>query len=495
MTENRINTGKFVILSVLYALAMYTLTGCKSKIPEYAGSELPAVISPDYTFVSVPPNIAPLNFRIPDTADLYIVRFQNKNGRDFFIRSRSGEISIPHRKWKKLLSSSVGDEFSIDIYAKKSKRFVKYKTITNYVAPDSIDKYLVYRLIEPGFETWNKMGIYQRNLENFGELPVMLNSFSDGNCMNCHSFIKNSGRDMMFHMRGEHGGTVIFKDGELSKVDTKTDNTISAGVYPFWHSSGNFITYSVNNIVQSFHAIPEKKIEVYDTLSNVIVYDVRKNTIMTSPLLSDPGRLETFPVWSPDGLYLYFCSAEKKPMSEYDEIRYDLMRIEFDPQNSLFGKLDTVLLVSDKEKSLSFPRISPDGRYLMFCMADYGNFTIWHPESDLYLLDLQTGEMSCPEINSEHSESFHQWSSSGRWIVFSSRRDNGLYTRPYFTYFDPSGKFYKPFILPQKNSVFYLNFMKSYNIPELITSRVELNPRKLARIVETEPSNAMFIND
>jgi Tol biopolymer transport system component len=125
-------------------------------------------------------------------------------------------------------------------------------------------------------------------------------------------------------------------------------------------------------------------------------------------------------------------------------------------------------------------------------MSDYGNFSIWHPESDLYLLDLTTGKTSHPEINSNNSESFHSWSSTSRWIVFSSRRGDGLYTRPYFSYFDSSGRAHKPFILPQRKPGFYFNFLKSYNLPELITTRVELNPRKLIKVTASVPVNAVF---
>jgi Tol biopolymer transport system component len=355
-----------------------------------------------------------------------------------------------------------------------------------------IDKYLTYRLIEPGYILWNKMGIYQRNLENFSENPIMINSLSDGNCMNCHTACWNNSSTLMFHMRGEHGGTVIYKDKTLSKINTKTDKTISPGVYPSWHPSGNYIAFSVNNIVQNFHSIPSKRVEVYDTLSDIIVYDIRKNLVATCKGLSDPDMLETFPAWSPDGRELYFCSARKLPMNQNEQIRYDLFRIAFDPDNFSFGSTDTVVSVSGKGKSISFPRISPDGRYLLFCLSDFGNFSIWHPESDLWLLDLTSGKVSKPDINSNKSESFHTWSSSGRWIVFSSRREDGLYTRPYFSYFDSSGTAHKPFILPQKDPGFYLNFMKSYNLPELVTSHIDLNPGKLRGIINRVPINAKF---
>lgn len=211
-------------------------------------------------------------------------------------------------------------------------------------------------------------------------------------------------------------------------------------------------------------------------------------------MLSDPDLLETFPNWSPDGRYLYFCRAKKQSVNNYDQIWYDLMRIAFNPDDFSFGEVDTVLTVSDQKRSISFPRVSPDGRYLLFCISDYGNFSIWHSESDLYLIDLTTGELTHPDINSDKSESFHSWSSSGRWIVFSSRRGDGLYTRPFFSYFDASGKAHKPFILPQKKSFSYFKFMKSYNLPEFITDNVKLNPGKLRKTINSEPVQFVFKN-
>ncbi|MZP54065.1 MAG: hypothetical protein GT600_01330, partial [Bacteroidales bacterium] len=262
---------KFNLIPFLFFVI---LVGCNRKIPEYTETDSQAILNPDYSSITIPPNIAPLNFRIMDKADLYLARFYNNEGTEFMVRSKNGEIKIPDKKWKELLKISGSGEYSIDIFARNSGEFTKYQTITNKISQEPIDKYLVYRLIEPGFETWNKMGIYQRNLENFRQTPVMLNSLSGGNCMNCHTFARNSGKDIMFHMRGENAGTIIFKDGVYSKVNTKTDSTISAGVYSSWHPSGDFIAYSVNNIVQSFPAMPGRKIEVYDTLSDVVVYDI-----------------------------------------------------------------------------------------------------------------------------------------------------------------------------------------------------------------------------
>jgi hypothetical protein len=123
-------------------------------------------------------------------------------------------------------------------------------------------------------------------------------------------------------------------------------------------------------------------------------------------------------------------------------------------------------------------------------MSPYGNFTIWHQESDLFLVNITTGQLSKPDINSPQSESFHSWSSNGRWIVFSSRRTDGRFTRPYIAYFDDQGTAHKPFLLPQKDPDFYLTFLKSYNVPELVTGRIRLTPRELSAVIRSKAEKA-----
>jgi Tol biopolymer transport system component len=293
-------------------------------------------------------------------------------------------------------------------------------------------------------------------------------------------------------MRAENSGTFIYKNGELEKLDTKTDSTLGPGVYPSWSPDEKYVAFSTNRIVQTFHAIPDKKIEVLDTLSDVIVYNLKEHSISTVPAIASKGRLETFPTWSPDGKSLYFCSAKSVSPKEYTNIRYDLLRIAFDPEKGGFGAVDTVYKAAETGKSVSFPRVSPDGKQVMFCLSDYGNFSIWHPESDLYLLDLETKEITRPNINSDQTESYHTWSSSGRWLVFSSRRLDGLYTRPYFSHFDNKGTFSKPFILPQEDPLFYDRFLKSYNIPELVKSKVKLDPRMISEELDKKPIKVKF---
>lgn len=480
-------TGRFLIL-----VSWVLLTSCSIDLSDCKQTDKNATIYPDYSGITIPCNIAPLNFIVKAEADQYAVIYKVSGKEIFRVNSNDGVISVPSKKWSRLLKAASGREYVVEICVKKEGSWYKYNAITNKISSDSIDDYLVYRLIEPGFETWNKMGIYQRCLNTFDESPIMENTMSDGNCMNCHSFCMNDNNTMLFHMRADHSGTYIYKDDKLEKVDTKTDSTLGPGVYPSWHPGGEFVAFSTNRIVQTFHAIPDKKIEVLDTLSDVIVYNIRTHLVSTVPAIASKGRLETFPSWSPDGKSLYFCSAKAVAPKEYQNIRYDLLSISFNPENGSFGSVDTVYKATDTGKSISFPRISPDGKFAMFCMSDYGNFSIWHPESDLYLFNLETKELLNPDINSAQTESYHTWSANGRWLVFSSRRSDGLYTRPYFSQMDEKGVFSKPFILPQKDPLFYDRFLKSYNIPELVKSKVKLNPRIISGELGKEPIQAKF---
>ncbi|MBQ2585371.1 MAG: PD40 domain-containing protein, partial [Bacteroidaceae bacterium] len=86
----------------------------------------------------------------------------------------------------------------------------------------------------------------------------------------------------------------------------------------------------------------------------------------------------------------------------------------------------------------------------------------------------------------------HTWSSNGRWIIYSSRRDDGNYTRPYICYFDKNGTAHKPFILPQKSTKFYQQLFKSFNVPEFMVQPVTISRRQLLKTVRGASHSVSF---
>jgi dipeptidyl aminopeptidase/acylaminoacyl peptidase len=158
--------------------------------------------------------------------------------------------------------------------------------------------------------------------------------------------------------------------------------------------------------------------------------------------------------------------------------------VDFDPQTQTFGEPQMVVDAPAKGKSITLPRVSPDGRYVLYTEGDYGQFHIWHKSSDLWVKDLQADTCyALKPANSKDVDSYHTWSSNGRWIVFSSRRDDGNYTRPYIAYFDKNGKARKAFMLPHEDPEYTLLLLRSYNVPELTTDAVTIPASELRECI------------
>lgn len=366
-------------------------------------------------------------------------------------------------------------------------------TWTIHVSQDPIDAAVAYRLIEPGYEVWSKMGIYQRDLSSFRERALIENTDFEG-CVNCHEFNRGESDDFSIHIRGTHGATLIQQNGDIAAYDTKTDSTLGFCVYPYWHPSGKYIVYSTNNTRQSFHMQVDKLIEVFDSASDLQVYEPGTGELFTAPQVKTEEYWETFPSFSQDGRTIYFCRASRQPIPEgLTETRYNLCKVSFDPEKGLIGDdVEVILDAASEGKSISFPKPSYDGKYLMYTLADYGQFSIWHHEADLWLLDLSSGETRrIDEVNSADTESFHNWSSNSRWFLFASRRDDGLFTRVYFAHIGEDGKVGKPFMLPQREPLsFYRKLFRSYNVPAFVTGPVTLdkvNARKTINSPERVP--------
>jgi len=453
---------------------------------------MPAIF-PDYCDVVIPLNIAPLNFKLVDAPEKIDASIEGANEK---IRIKGKDkIIIPQKKWQRLLKNNSGGSLSVTLFARRDGKWNKYRPFSIHIKSEPVDPFIVYRLIAPGYETWSEMGIYQRNLTSFDQKPIIDNRLLPGACMNCHSFRANNPDEMMFHLRGNAGGTILVQNGKAIKLNTKVKETISNCVYPCWHPSEDFIAYSVNTIQQVFHSVKEKRIEVFDSKSDIVVYDIRNNKLITSKIISSEASFETFPAFSHDGKSLFFCSAKKgiQP-DEYDKIKYSLCRIDFDASSCSFGdKIDTLVSSFQTGESVSFPRISPDGKTLVFTLSNYGNFSIWHREADLYQLDLSSGNFHpIDAINSNESESYHSWSSNSRWMIFSSRRIDGLYTRPFITYAEENGSFSKPFMVPQKDPDFYEEFLRSFNVPEFVKGKVRADGRSMLKAIGSKAKDVNF---
>ena len=432
-------------------------------------------IYPDYCNVTIPENIAPLNFLLRADCEAIEVK-----AGELVLNASGNEAVFDIDDWKTLMQQSSGKEIEVTITALVNGTWKQYKSFRWQVVGDRVDPYLTYRLIEPDYEIWNHVQIQQRCVENFEVNALGHYEQLENRCMNCHTYANQDPQLSMMYVRGPGGGAILNSNGELQKLN------IPGSVYFGFSPTGRYITYSTQKIIPAFHSLASKRLEVYDAASNVFVADMQEHRVISSPLLSDSLKFETFPTFSPDGKYIYYCAADTVSLPrDIKNLQYSLVRIPFDETTGTIGtQVDTLF----SQRSVCHPRISPDGRYLLYTVADYGTFPIWHPEADLQMMNLQTGAIdSLSIVNSEKSDTYHSWSSNSRWFVFASKRDDGLYGKPYFCYVDSHGKAHKPFCLPQQHPTFYDNNLKSFNAPELGKGKVPFDVHDVAKAMKQEP--------
>lgn len=465
-----------------------------------------AQIYPDYRDIVIPPNIAPLNIQVKSEGKAFVEEIKGRKGLPLLAAAdEDGKLRFDSTEWRNLLLENKGADLAVTLYAEREGGWVRHPSYTLHVAPESIDAYLSYRLIEPSYELYRQLGLYQRNLTNFEETAIYENNSEfdtkDNHCINCHNYQNYGTERMLFHVRAEHGGTVFVDNGTVRRMDMKNDSVLANSVYPTWHPKHPWVVFSSNLTGQAFQMMGHQKVEVVDFGSDLLFYDVERNKI--SNILKTDSLMETFPAWAPDGQSLYYCMAPLPQyslipdslkqnkntrsdvvMSHYKEVRYNLWSMTFDERTRTFSSPRLEMDCAAVGKSATLPRVSPDGRFLLFTLGDFGQFHIWHKSSDLWIKDLSTGELRpLSKSNSADVDSYHTWSSNGRWIVFSSRRDDGSFTRPYIAYFDREGRDYKAFLLPQEDPESNLSRMKSYNVPELTREKVKVSPQQFREAI------------
>lgn len=475
---------------IFVTIVLLLLVACKPQPHDEKVSDKQPVIYPDYVGVTVPAEIAPLNFAMADdSVDWVCVTVEGSKGGQMTSVGEDTDFDI--EEWHQLLARNKGGHLKVSVTARKEEEWTRYKSFNIYISPLPLEEWgVTYRRIPPSYSMYGLMGLWQRNLSNFDEKVLLKTSQIPGMCVNCHTNSNNHPGDYVFHVRGAHGATVFHRKGHTELLKAKNDTLGGSMVYPSWHPGGRYIAFSTNKTAQAFHMSTPKLIEVYDNSSDIFVYDTETHTIINDTLTMTSAWSENCPAFSADGKWIYFITALQHTYpQEFRQQRYNLCRVAFDERTGKLGnQVDTLINANQMQKSITWPRASYDGRYLMYTQMDYGYFSVWHPEADLWLMDLKTGETRpMDEVNSSNSESLHQWSSNSRWFLFTSRRDDGLYTRIYFASIGDDGKATKPFMLPQRHPKrYYRELLYSYNTPDFTAVEIDVNPQEMGRAIESD---------
>lgn len=474
---------KRFLIGLVGFVGMLGFVGCASTPTDVKKTDALPPIYPDYVGVTIPDGIAPLNFNIVDAGvDAVDVQVRGSKGGELHANGAYADFDID--EWHALTAQNKGGRLTLTVCARKDGKWLQYKDFVVYVSPYAMDEYgVTYRRIAPGYEVGGDIGIYQRDIHTFDEYAIMRESAVPGRCFNCHTPNRTDPRQLTLQIRGEGGGTLVqLADGRQRWLNTKTDSTKAAGSYAYWHPSGNYCAYATNSVHQSFFVGKGQRIEAYHEFSNVIVLDVRTNELILTPELMTTTDLEIFPAFSPDGKYLYYSTSKAcRVPAEYEKVKCSVCRIPFDAGTGTFGhEVDTLLNGPKDDCSYTLVRPSYDGRWLMYCVTSRSNFPVFHPDADLWLMDMKTGETRpLKEANSDNTDSYHNWSDNSHWFVFSSKREDGMFARLYFASIDEEGRVTKPFLMPQRNpKKYYREMFDSYNVPDFTKTKVDFDIRE-----------------
>ena len=219
----------------------------------------------------------------------------------------------------------------------------------------------------------------------------------------------------------------------------------------------------------------------YPTRGMLAWYDREKKSLHPLPGANDPRYVQTDGVWSPDGKWIVFARAEAKSpyppggkMATYandpneTQIRYDLYRVPFnDGQGGTPERIDGA---SENGMSNNFPKVSPDGRWIVFVRCRNGQ--LMRPDSKLYIVPFEGGKERLMSCNTRLMNSWHTFSPNGRWMAFSSK-SRSPYTQMYLTHIDENGNDTPPILVDNSTAA-----NRAVNLPEF----VNIGPGGMERI-------------
>ena len=224
----------FVPMKKIYYLLMgcLLLVGCSQKPHDITMvSQLPAIY-PDYVGVTVPANIAPLNFCMEDEG-YTAMSVQIKGSRKGAMETSGEDAEFDIEQWHQLLRDNRGGKLTLTVVAKKDGQWRQFKPFDIFVDKQRMKEWgVTYRMVAPGYELYGMQGLFQRCLSNFDEFAIYRTTEVPGSCVNCHTANATNPDEFTLHIRGEKGATLIRHQGKDDWMKSKNLEVGGPMVFP-----------------------------------------------------------------------------------------------------------------------------------------------------------------------------------------------------------------------------------------------------------------------
>ena len=331
------------------------------------------------------------------------------------------------------------------------------------VSEHSTDPLIVYRFVTPLFHGLKTPDIFSREVSSYESKMFLPGAGSF--CTNCHSFpikpsVPNDQIKMSIAVRRNVGDKAYKILGIYDFASRKGKTLNINSFFMGWNPDGTKIAVTGGDKVAVRPLITLETQEFYVLLADILIVDARTLSAHSLPGASDGRYMETLPTWSADGETIVFARAPELA-NEFAERKFNLYKV---PYNNGQGGIATPIPgASHNGLSNYAARFSPDGKWLAFNKADYSSLVA--PTSDLWILSTEEGAMPRElDCNVPYAgDSHHSWSSNSRWLLFASKRDDGIFARIYITEIDEHGRASPPVELPCLEQTMFC-----YNVPEFV---------------------------
>ncbi len=309
-------------------------------------------------------------------------------------------------------------------------------------------------------------------------------------CANCHSFSAD-GRTLGMDVDGPDGDKGAYAIADVAKdvvIDNaqimtwndfpgKPEGHLTLGFLARVSPDGRYVVATVNEALYVRNYTDWKILQTfYPTRGILAVYDRKTGDIRALPGADDPAYVHCDAVWAPDGKSLVFARAaardpysRTRPAATYagdpneTPIQYDLYRIPWNDGHG--GKPERIAGASANGSSNSFPKITPDGRWIVWVRARNGQ--LLRPDGRLWIAPIGGGAPRELRCNTPLMNSWHSFSPNGRWMIFSSKK-NTPYTQLFLTHLDAEGRDTPPILVEGTTAS-----NRAANIPEFVAASYE----------------------